>query len=347
MARELGDELVGRDLRQKHDRMARDALHWLRATYWRWAEAAPGLLPKRLLKVSEALAVGDIHLENYGTWRDLDGRLIWGINDYDEAAAMPWTLDLVRLVTSALASGAVTVPTGRVARVVLEGYAMGVARPRPHVLDQEPGRLRQAVDHARPKHGERWWHKLEADIREAEPGPRWQAALRAALPAEARLRRFGRLTKGGGSLGRPRWVALAEWRGGLIAREAKAMLTSGWLLAGHGGGATAPRCLEATTGPYRVPDPWFNVTGMIAVRRLSPSNEKIERGDDVTPLLHPALLRAMGRELASLHRGTLDRARLAAELEALPKHWLAAAAETMAAWTDREWRRWRRHHAAG
>ena len=48
------------------------------------------------------LAVGDIHLENFGTWRDADGRLVWGVNDFDEAAEMPYVLDLIRLATSAL-----------------------------------------------------------------------------------------------------------------------------------------------------------------------------------------------------------------------------------------------------
>ena len=48
------------------------------------------------------LAVGDIHLENFGTWRDADGRLVWGVNDFDEAAEMPYALDLIRLATSAL-----------------------------------------------------------------------------------------------------------------------------------------------------------------------------------------------------------------------------------------------------
>ena len=28
--------------------------------------------------------------ENFGTWRDADGRLVWGVNDFDEAAVMPW-----------------------------------------------------------------------------------------------------------------------------------------------------------------------------------------------------------------------------------------------------------------
>ena len=124
--------------------------------------------------------MGDIHLENYGTWRDGEGRLAWGVNDYDEAAAMPWTLDLVRLVTSALLSPTQPGPKP-VAKAVLQGYAAGLAKPRPHVLDQEPGPLRDAVNQARPKPGEDWWDDLEKQLQgDAQPGPRWRAALEAA-----------------------------------------------------------------------------------------------------------------------------------------------------------------------
>ena len=49
----------------------------------------------------QVLAVGDLHTENFGTWRDGEGRLVWGINDFDEVAVMPYTLDLVRLAASA------------------------------------------------------------------------------------------------------------------------------------------------------------------------------------------------------------------------------------------------------
>jgi len=43
------------------------------------------------------LAVGDLDLENFGTWCDSLGRLAWGINDFDEAFPLPYTHDLVRL----------------------------------------------------------------------------------------------------------------------------------------------------------------------------------------------------------------------------------------------------------
>jgi len=41
-------------------------------------------------------------LKNFGTWRDIDGRLVWGVNDFDEACVYPYTMDLVRLAASAL-----------------------------------------------------------------------------------------------------------------------------------------------------------------------------------------------------------------------------------------------------
>src|SRR5260370_32652719 len=48
----------------------------------------------------EVLAVGDLHVENFGTWRDAEGRLTWGVNDFDEAYPLPYTIDLARLATS-------------------------------------------------------------------------------------------------------------------------------------------------------------------------------------------------------------------------------------------------------
>ena len=92
--------LVGSDLALKHDRMAEDPFSFFRATFYRWVQ----LWMQSALNsasVPVVLAVGDLHVENFGTWRDTEGRLIWGINDFDEAARMPYTLDLVRLAASA------------------------------------------------------------------------------------------------------------------------------------------------------------------------------------------------------------------------------------------------------
>src|SRR5215207_5414917 len=96
---ELGADLVEEDLSEKHDKMRKSASAFLRATYWRWAETILDICPE-LKDAPAVLAVGDIHLENFGGWRDGEGRLVWGVNDFDEGAVMPYGLDLVRLAAS-------------------------------------------------------------------------------------------------------------------------------------------------------------------------------------------------------------------------------------------------------
>src|ERR1039458_5738131 len=33
----------------------------------------------------KVLAVGDLHVGSFGTWRDTEGRLSWGVDDFDES----------------------------------------------------------------------------------------------------------------------------------------------------------------------------------------------------------------------------------------------------------------------
>src|SRR5579863_5466651 len=68
------------DLRLKHKRMAEGLFPFFRATFYRWMQLWPEACPS-LCSAPEVLAVGDLHVENFGTWRDVEGRLIWGIND--------------------------------------------------------------------------------------------------------------------------------------------------------------------------------------------------------------------------------------------------------------------------
>src|ERR1700753_828901 len=103
----LGEQQRGdinrEDIAEKHKKMAHDAFQFLRGTYWRWGETIcnPDVCPD-LQKAPPVLAVGDIHIENFGTWRDVEGRLVWGVNDFDEAAVMPYVHDIVRLAVSAV-----------------------------------------------------------------------------------------------------------------------------------------------------------------------------------------------------------------------------------------------------
>src|SRR5262245_43580420 len=116
--------VVKGDLKFKHQRMGQDPFSFLRATFYRWAEVWPQLC-KDLIGAPRVLGVGDLHIENFGTWRDDEGRLIWGINDFDEAATIPYTNDLVRLSASALIAirqAHFETPAQRACDAVLEGY---------------------------------------------------------------------------------------------------------------------------------------------------------------------------------------------------------------------------------
>jgi uncharacterized protein (DUF2252 family) len=66
--------------------MAQAPFSFLRAAFYRWLQVFPETCPD-LAEAPVLLAVGDLHIENFGTWRDVDGRLVWGVNDFDEASS--------------------------------------------------------------------------------------------------------------------------------------------------------------------------------------------------------------------------------------------------------------------
>src|SRR5258708_2267539 len=84
-----------KDLRLKHSNMKADLFMFLRATYYRWAQLWPKVCPD-LAKAPHVLAVGDLHIENFGTWRDVEGRLVWGVNDFHE----PWPMPCARALAT-------------------------------------------------------------------------------------------------------------------------------------------------------------------------------------------------------------------------------------------------------
>src|SRR5215510_16474059 len=93
--------LVKSDLAHKHAYLTEDAFMFLRGTFYRWCQVWPTVCA-HLVNAPVVPSIGDLHIENFGTWRDAEGRLVWGVNDVDEACRLPYTQDLVRLATSAL-----------------------------------------------------------------------------------------------------------------------------------------------------------------------------------------------------------------------------------------------------
>ena len=310
----LGREvrLLPEDLKVKHTLMAESPFPFLRATYYRWvqvwAETAPGLA-----RTPNVLAVGDLHIENFGMWRDADGRLIWGVNDFDETADLPLAIDLTRLAVSVYLADknhALGATRSQVATAILDGYREGLESGGcPFVLEERhPALCQIAIE--RLKSAQDFWKKLSA--LPAYQGRQPKTALRLLmrmLPNGVESLRVVHRVAGLGSLGRQRLTAICQFEGGYIAREVKQLArpASQWAT---GKGPLPIRYGEMLKAAIRCEDPFLRQQSNWVGRRISPSNSRIEiidlpREKDVERLLH-----GMGFETANIHLGSLARKKL-------------------------------------
>ncbi len=338
-------DAVEADLRLKHAHMADNLFSFFRATFYRW----PALWQETCADLARApslLAVGDLHVENFGTWRDHEGRLIWGVNDVDEATTMPYTLDLVRLATSALLAKReehLTIKPRTACAAILDGYTAALkSGGQPYVLEEDyPGLRAWAMSAER--NPDTFWAKVNAFKSVRVPAP-VTALLKAALPdRRLRVRTVHRIA-GLGSLGRPRYVAIGSWDGALIAREAKALLPSAynWALGTKTNGI---HCQAILDGAVRCPDPYFHVSDDWLVRRIGPHCSRIELSWLPKERDEARLLHAMGHETANVHLGSRAARRdVLLHLAKLPKDWLLTAARAMAKATKADWKVWRARH---
>ncbi len=341
-------QLIPGDLAKKHQELAcaKGPFSFFRATFYRWMTLWPKVC-RNLKRAPTVLGVGDLHVENFGTWRDQEGRLIWGINDFDEAFPLPYTLDLVRLATSAiLAIGEddLWLDPEDAIDAFLSGYTAALTNGGSiFVLSEHNVWLRNMVtgDLRDPV---AFWHKLK----------RWPDVTRIArdartgimrmLPKDARPLRIVARQAGLGSLGRERYVMLAAWHGALIAREAKALAPSACVWAGY----TAPRSAtihydRVLHSAVRACDPHVAVHGKWLVRRLAPDCSRVDlaahkkNADEELRLME-----AMGHETANIHLGTPKIAKpILKDLHARPKDWLSRAAHEMVERVREDWTQWR------
>ena len=93
-----------------------------------------------------------------------------------------------------------------------------------------------------------------------EKGLHWHVAHRVA---------------GLGSLGRERYVAITEWRGGSVAREAKALAPSACVWAADGKGTAPIHYQEILDCAVRCRDPFVHLQKRWIVRRLAPDCSRI------------------------------------------------------------------------
>ena len=341
--------IVRPDLDYKHQQMRADPFLFFRATYYRWSQLWPEYC-RKLARAEETYVVGDLHIENFGTWRDAEGRLVWGVNDFDEAHPMAFPNDLVRLAVSAFlaaeASAHFHLTPEEICQQLTDGYRdQGEAGGEAFVLMEKHPELRHmAVQDLRQPAP--FWERLEAKTVPARrPLPSSaRKAIRDLLPGGVEPSyRILTKPKGLGSLGRQRFLALAQHHGGIIAREAKEVAPSAWLWASGRGkrcGNGNPWLEKIVRAAVRCPDPWWEVRHGWRVRRLAPDCSRI----DIDELVHhrdlASLLHAMGAETANVHLGTprKGRKRIRAEWADLPRNWLLHAANDMHKICLKEWR---------
>lgn len=332
-------QVLPKALELKHRQMRVSVFRFLRATFYRWLQLWPAVCPA-LAGAPEVLAVGDLHLENFGTWRDSEGRLIWGVSDFDEACPLPYTLDLVRLATSALLAteeGHLTVSPQKACQAILEGYREGLEGARPWVLEERHRSLRSvALSGARDP--VRFWAKLENLPKSRMTIPRAPVRLLGdTMPSGSLAMTVRPRTAGLGSLGRLRVVAIAEWQGGLVAREAKAVAPSAYYWTNAPTGKPRIWSAEIQSRAVRVEDPCSRLFPGWTVRRLSPHCSKMEIDELPKKRNEVKLLAAMGFETANIHSGS--RKALGAVRRDLSKRsakWLHRAARDMAGALSRD-----------
>lgn len=339
-------DLNNKDLRLKHTNMKAAVFPFLRATFYRWAQLWPKVCPD-LAKGPQVLAVGDLHIENFGTWRDIEGRLIWGVNDFDEAFPLSYANDLVRLAVSGhLASEAGHVPLKHkdICDSILEGYREGLREQgRPFVLGEANTWLRQIAESELrdPIH---FWAKMDALPTLKEPVPISAVdAIEHLMPARNLPYRLVHRVAGLGSLGHARYVVIADWNGGRIAREAKALVSSACYWATEHDGPSEILYQTIISRAVRCIDPFVQLRGRWIVRRLSPHCSRIELATLKAQGEELRLLRAMGSETANIHLGTpAARKPILRHMQEQKAKWLHDATLEMEKAVRDDWKTWKK-----
>ena len=338
-------KLLQADLARKHAAMAESVFPFLRATYYRWAQLWPKICASED-RAPRVLAVGDLHVENFGTWRDIEGRLVWGVNDFDEAYELTYTNDLVRLAASAhiaIREARLKIGAKDACDAILNGYRKGLqSGGRAFVLAEDHPWLRAMVTGVL-RDPRQFWKKLDGLVRWRGRIPKSaRKGMERMLPERDLAYRVAHRIAGLGSLGRERYVAIAVYRGARIAREAKALAPSACVWA-SGKDATERICYqEILDRSVRAIDPFVRLKGRWIVRRLAPDCSRIELSHMSKERDESKLLHAMGFETANVHLGTPQMApAIARDLAKRPRHWLHEAAANMVTATIEDWKEWR------
>jgi len=230
---------AGRDperLKLKYKVMKKGPFPFLRGTCHLFYEDWPH--HSSLNRAPLAWLCGDLHLENFGTFKG-DNRLeYFDLNDFDEAVLAPCTWDVTRLVTSALV-GAKSLEWSRsethdLCKLLLAAYGDALAEGKARWAERETaaGMVRDLLDGLRSRTQVQLLKKFTANAKGTRTIRYGKRALPASKPERQKVTRFmetfattqpaprffkvrdvARRIAGTGSLGVERYVILVEGRG--------------------------------------------------------------------------------------------------------------------------------------
>ena len=334
--------VIESDLRSKHQQMRSDLFLFFRGTFYRWAQLWPEVCAD-LNHAPKVIAVGDLHVNSFGTWRDAEGRMAWGVDDFDDAYPLPYTSDLVRLAASLKIVndlGDLNTKLKLGCEILLESYEATLkAKGRPIVLAEHQTIMeRLGVESIDPP--EDFWEKLNRrpSANGEIPGDA-KRVLKGTLPDDIHNYKVVLRKAGLGSLGQQRFVAIAEWEGGCIAREAKAIVPSSCAWLNGDAGDSNPYYQRAIASARRAHDPYQKIIGRWIIRRLSPDSNPVEIACLPKKRDEEALLHAMGTEAANVHLGSRHRVKdILKDLRRRKSHWLQSASKAMAKAIEKDWK---------
>lgn len=154
--------------RVKYRKMAASAFAFYRGTaclfYHDLRDEADGGGPFLDERTSRVWIHGDLHAENFGTYMDANGRLIFNVNDFDEAYVGPFLWDLKRFAASVALVGYTKALSDEVISTLVRRYATAYRERiaalaqggseqglQPFTLDTASGPLLAALRHARSR----------------------------------------------------------------------------------------------------------------------------------------------------------------------------------------------------
>lgn len=263
--------------------------------------------------------VGDLHLENFGVFLDVNGRPNFHVNDFDCLRDGLWRFDVLRLLTSTLLARTEFHASGtaiqELALLALDGHQAALSGkridPPPFIRDLSTAAAEENVNKLLRKHLE--GRRLIRDEKHPPAPPaivrrvpkalaQWAASLPAqSRPAEKELEILDvrRRILGTGSLGSERLLVLVQ---GHARGEAP---QGHWLLDVKQVDSSADRIVEAMRAAVLRPPALLGSALLgqaeVLVRRLSAGDEKLPIDSVDTTQAH-AIVRFLGGLAGEVHR---------------------------------------------